>query len=269
MKIYEFISYKSFLRNQIKAMPAGGRGEMTKIAHALGVHTTMVTHVLKGKLNFTLEQTLKLASHWALNDLETDYLVALVYLERAGDNQAKTYCRKRVDELRSRALNLSIRLEAKNELSDSDRAQYYSSWIYSFLRLLTAIDGYSSEQALARATGLPLHSVRSAIDFLVSRKLCVEENGRLRFGPVRTYLESSSPLVAAHHLNWRRKTSERFEKVRPDDLIFTYPVAMSETDFARVREKLIQFIEDFKGIVSPSPSESLYCLNLDWLKMLD
>lgn len=268
MRIYEFIDYKRYLEQQIHALPNRGRGEMTRIAKALDIHTTMVTHVLKGKLQFTLEQTLKLAEHWALNELETEYLVALVHHERAGDKRAKAFCRKRVDELRARALNLSSRLDTKNELSESDRAQFYSSWIYTYLRLLSATDSYSSEQAMAAATGLPLNSVRTAVEFLISRGLCIEQNGKIKYGPTRTYVEASSPLVATHHMNWRRKTSERFDKLRTEDLVFTYPVVMSEKDFLVVREKLVQFVEEFKKTVAPSPSDGLYCLNLDWLKML-
>jgi uncharacterized protein (TIGR02147 family) len=267
MKIYEFNHYKAYVRAQIHALPNRGRGEMTRIAKALDIHTTMVTHVLKGKLQFTLEQTLKLAEHWGLNELETEYLVALVHLDRAGDQRAREYCRKRVEEVRTRALKLSIRLDSKNELSEADRAQFYSSWIYTYIRLLTAIGEYSTERALAEACGLPLATVRAALDFLLSRGLCVEKNGRIEYGPVGTYIEADSPLVASHHLNWRRKTSENFDRLRAEDLVFTYPVVMSESDFRIVRERLVQFIEEFKRTVSPSPAKGLYCLNFEWLKL--
>lgn len=268
MKIYEFLDYKSYIEQYIKALPSHGRGEMSRIAKALDIHTTMVTHVLKGKLQFTLEQTLKLAEHWALNEPETEYLVALVLLGRAADVRSRKFCKKRIDELRSRALNLSARLDTKNELSEADRAQYYSSWIYTCLRLLSAIDEFSSEQAMASATDLSLSSVRSAVDFLITRGLCVEDKGKIQYGPTQTYLEAASPLVVTHHLNWRRKSMECFDKLRDEDLVFTYPVAMSEKDFLIIREKLVQFIEEFKKTVAPSPSSSLYCLNLEWLKVL-
>jgi uncharacterized protein (TIGR02147 family) len=267
MKIYDFSDYKSYLKAQIHAFPNRGRGEMTRIAKALDIHTTMVTHVLKGKQNFTLEQTLKLAEHWALNELETEFLVALVNLDRAGDRRAKSFCQKRVEELRARARDLSVRLETKNELSESDRAEYYSSWVYTYLRLLSAIDGYSSAQAMAKKTGLPLATVRRVLEFLISHGLCREESGRVSYGAVKTYLESSSPLVVAHHLNWRRKTSECFDHLRGEDLVFTYPVVLAEKEFLVVREHLVRFIEEFKQVVSPSPSEELYCLNLEWLRM--
>ena len=269
MKIYEYFDYKTYLRTKIRYLPGRGRGEMTRIAKALGIHTTMVTHVIKGKLQFTLEQSLKLAEHWALNELETEYLVALVYLDRAADKRSKAFCLKRVEALRSKALNLSVRLDSKNELSESDRSQFYSSWIYTYIRLLTAIDDFSSEQRLSEVTGLSLSRIRTALDFLITRGLCIEEGGKIKHGPTLTYLDSSSPLVSTHHLNWRRKTAERFEKLRSEDLVLTFPVVMAEKDFLIVREQLVQFIESFKRLVTPSPSEGLYCLNLEWLKMLD
>ncbi|MES2854862.1 MAG: hypothetical protein V4692_03310, partial [Bdellovibrionota bacterium] len=106
-----------------------------------------------------------------------------------------------------------------------------------------------------------------SLEFLVSRGLCIEEKGSFRYGPTKTYLEAASPLVATHHLNWRRKTSERFEKLRAEDLVFTYPVVMSEEDFLVIREKLVQFIEEFKKTTGPSSSDQLYCLNVDWLRL--
>ena len=38
-------------------------------------------------------------------------------------------------------------------------------------------------------------------------------------------------------------------------------------DFLAVREKLVRFFEEFKKTAEPSPSESLFCLNVDWVKL--
>jgi hypothetical protein len=75
-------------------------------------------------------------------------------------------------------------------------------------------------------------------------------------------------MAIRHHQNWRQKAQEQFERLRTEDLVFTYPVAMSEKDFAKIRAMLLQFIVDFRAVTEASPSQSLYCLNLDWLKIL-
>ena len=267
MKIYEFTDYKKYFLKYISQLPSNGRGQLTKIAKHLDIHTTMVTHIFKGSAHLSLEQSLKLANHFTLNELETDYLVALVQWERAGDKRTKDYCFTKVNDIRTKALNLKERLVTKNELSEHDRAVYYSTWQNSYTRLLTAIDRFQTFESLVEELKLPRSKVRQVLDFLISRGLCKEEGNKIVYGLVPTYIEAASPLAARHHLNWRQKTQEKFDQLRSEDLVFTYPTAISEEDFQKIREKLVQFIEEFKKTTEPSPSENLYCLNIDWLKL--
>lgn len=267
MKIFEFTDYKRYLRKRIELLPARGRGEVSRMAKHLEVHTTMMSHVLKGDAHFSLEQTLKLADYLALNELETDYLVALVQWERAGDRRAREFCQGRVSELRAKAMSIKDRLDVKNELSESDRALFYSSWLYAHLRLLTAIERFQTFEALVAEVNLPPKTVRRALDFLISRGLCSEKNGRIIYASKATYVDAKSPLVVRHHQNWRQQTQGAFERMRDEDLAFTYPTVISEEDFRLIREKLVQFIEEFKKISEPSPAENLYCLTLDWIRL--
>ena len=170
-------------------------------------------------------------------------------------NSSKNFCLNRVNEIRGRALNLTNRLEIKNQLSESDRSFYYYSWLYSMVRLLTAVERFQTVEAISKELGLPINKIRNILDFLISRGLCVESENRIKYGPVSTYIEASSPLVARHHLNWRQKTQERFENIREQDLIFTFPGVISEVDAYKIREKIVQLIEEIKKISDPSPSE--------------
>lgn len=267
MRIFEYKSHRKFLRDRMKTLPSKGRGELTRLAQAVGVHTTMMSHIMKGTAEFSLEQALKLADHLAFNELETDYLVALVQLERAGDPRARAYCQGKLEALRKQAQDVSMRLKARNELSEADRAFFYSSPVYTYVRLLSAIERFQTFEALLTETQLPAKKLRAHLDFLIGRGLCEEKNGRIVYGSVPTYIEAGSALVSRHHLNWRQKTQEKMENLRTEDLVFTFPTAISEEDFQIIREKLVQFIEDFKKIATPSPSEHLYCLNIDWLKI--
>ncbi len=266
MRIFEFTDYKDYVRRRIRSLPSQGRGELSRIARHLGIHSTMITHILKGEAHFSLEQALGLADYLALTSLETEFLVALVQWERAGDKRARAFCEAKIDQLKSQALNLGTRISAKNELDEEDRATYYSSWIYSYLRLLTSIERFQAFDALVKELRLPPKRVREVLDFLTSRGLCKEEGGKIQYVGLTTYAEASSLLATRQHLNWRQKTQEKFESLRPQDLVFTYPTTISEEDFKRIREKLVQFIEEFRKTTEPSPSQGLYCLNIDWIR---
>ena len=193
--------------------------------------------------------------------------MALVQLARAGDLRTKEYCQTRVDELKKQALDIKTRLKITNELSEQDRAYYYSSPMNAYVRLLSAIERFQTFAAMVVETQLAPKRLRAIIDFLVSRGLCEEKGNRIVYQNIPTYIEASSPLVVRHHMNWRQKSQASFENLREQDLAFTYPTAITEEDFQVIREKLVQFIEEFKRLSAPSPSEHLYCLNIDWLKI--
>lgn len=76
--IFSFDDYKDFVRNRIKTMPRQGHGEMSRIAKALRMHPTRVSHIFNGEMNLTGEQACDLAKHLGLSDLEADYFLALV-----------------------------------------------------------------------------------------------------------------------------------------------------------------------------------------------
>jgi uncharacterized protein (TIGR02147 family) len=267
MNIFDFKDYRKYLKKRINNMPRRGRGELSRMARVLGIHNTMMSHIMKETADLTLEQTLKLSDHWGLNNIERDYLVELVNWSRAGDTKTREYCSERIEKIRLQAQDLKTRLQAKNELSEEDRAFYYSSPIYSQVRLLSSIRRFQTFEALERETQLSSRKLRAVVDFLVSRNLCTEEGGKICYSDTRTYIEAGSALVARHHQNWRDKVREKTENLRDEDLMFTYPTAMSEPDFLILREKMAHFIREFKEVSVPSPSEHLYCFNLDWVKL--
>ena len=227
----------------------------------------MMSHILKGHAHFSMEQTLALSDFWGLSEFETDYLIALVQFERAGDQRTRGFYLKKLKEIKSRALNLKNRLDVKNELSEADRALYYSSAVYSQIRLLTAIERFQSVESLAEESGVSLKKLRTYLDFLISRGLCTEQKGRISYAVKSTYVDADSPMAIRHHLNWRDQSKKAAENLREEDLLFTYPTVISESDFLKIREALIRFINEFKKTTEPSPSDHLYCFNIDWLKI--
>ncbi|HWU43788.1 MAG TPA: DUF4423 domain-containing protein [Bdellovibrio sp.] len=266
-KIFHFNDYKKFVIQELKQRPHGGRGQFLRIAQALNIHTTMITHIFRGNLHLSSEQTLGLAEYLGLNELETQFLVDLVMLARAGDQRTKKYFEKRILRMRAKALQLSERFEIKNELSEADQATFYSSWLYTTIRLLTAIPKFQTRAAIAEFLNLGQSKVNKLIEFLISRGLVTEKAGKIFYGNVKTYVAQDSPYVVRHHSNWRLKVVEQYDRLTTEELAFTKPVVMSESDFLKVREELVRFIETFNKISEPSPCEKLYCLNIDWVQI--
>lgn len=267
MQIFEFNDYKEFVLAELKLRPKGGRGEFMKISKALGVHTTMVTHILRGDHHPSPEQALALAEYLGLNPLETDYFMALINMARASDGRSRQYYREKVRDYKDKSLALTHRLEFKNKLDESDQAIFYSSWVYSAVRLLTAIPQYGSAQAIAEELSLSRQKVNNVLDFLVSRNLVSRQNDRFRYHELSTYVDRDSPFASKHNLNWRLKIFERLDQVARNEMVYTNPIVIAESDFERVTELVVKFIDEFRKLADPSPSEILCCLNVDWLKL--
>lgn len=267
MSIFEYSDYRSFMKELFQRMPKQGYGQAYKLARFLGVHTTLVSQVLKKHKTFTLEQASTTAEFLGLNDLESEYFLSLVQIDRAGNEALRKILKRQLSGLRKKAADLSNRLSPRSTLRDELRATFYSDWTYSAVRQLTAIPTFDNIEDIAARLSLPRKQVKNIIDFLLRSGLCKEEKGKLSVGPSSTHLEVSSPWIKSHHCNWRQKAIQEIN--REDDLKLHYssPLTLSKSDAARVREMLIKCIDEVDKVIDPSPSEELRCLNIDWFRI--
>ena len=50
------------------------------------------------------------------------------------------------------------------------------------------------------------------------------------------------------------------------DLFYSSPMSLGRKDAEKIREVLVQAVERAVGIMRPSPSEVVRCLNIDWFE---
>ena len=265
ISIYNFSSLRSYIQAYFGQMPKGGHGQSLRLANHLKVHTTLVSQVLSGSKNFSLEQAARAVSFFGLLEEEAEYFVLLAQRERAGSKELLEILDRRLEEIKTNARNLSTRLEAKKNLSEAEKSVFYSDWIYSACRQMVAIPGYQSEEQIATRFGVAHKKVREVMRFLLDAGLCLkDEKGKLKVGPQSTHLESSSPWVRVHHLNWRQRAQENYLREDEVKLHYSCPMTISKKDAQALREKIIKFLESLDPLIEKSPSEELYCLNIDW-----
>lgn len=262
--LFNFKSYRAFLNERLKNMPKRGHGQLRKLAEFLGVHTTLISQIFNGNKDFTFEQTALTAEFFGLTELESEYFLLLVQLERAGNQNLKNILNKQIEHIKKRAGELVNRVPVKAALTEEQRAIFYSDWTYTTIGQLVAIKGLNTIDAIAEYLDMPRTQVAKVLEFLVESGLCLQENGKYKIGPTRTHVESTSPWVRIHHINWRQKAIEQINREYPTKLHYTCPVTLSKTDSAKIREMIIKFIESVNAVVDPSESQELHCINIDW-----
>ncbi|NUM59733.1 MAG: TIGR02147 family protein [Bdellovibrionaceae bacterium] len=264
LNIYDTLDYRFFLKNWLKTQKNEGHGLKTKLAQKAGISSTMFSLILSGEKELTLDQAIELIEHLGLSAHEEDYFLEMIEYSRASNYKLKNRLKNNLDNKKREALKLSQRVQEMNELNEAEQSIYYSSWIYSAIRNLVAIEKFSTTQDISEHLQLPIDVVAKAVDFLLTHGLCKIQNHRLTPGMKITFVGAESPYVNTHHQNWRQKAQEKMQHRNKEDYFLTGPISLSEQDAKKIREMFPKLIEEIMKIVTPSRSEKTYCLNIDW-----
>lgn len=264
--IYDFLNYRDYLKALAASQDGGGRGFKSQIAGALGISSSMISAILSGKKSMNQEQASDLADFLGLKDQEAEFLFLMVDHDRAGHHRLKERIQKRIDQERVRAQKISERVKKDKELSEEEKSIFYSSWIYSGVRILTSTSEFKSASDIAKRLNLPHATVNKVVEFLLAHNLCIEKNGRIDMGPAYTHIDADSPFANKHRQNWRVKAIQKMDQQNDNDLFYVCPMSLSVKDAVRVRAILVNVIEEILGIMKPSPSEQAQCLNIDWFE---
>ena len=248
-----------FVRDQFKLRSKNGFGEAAKLAQFLRVHPTYLSQILKGEKSFTEDHAISIAGYFNLNALETDYLMLMIQLERAGTTAHKNYLEEKKKSLLDQSQQLKNRLIQRASISPEFQQRYYSDWIYSASRLATLIPEVNTLHTISQFLDVPEANLKKILSFLVEANLLTLENGKYNAGNASTFIEGESPLIKMHHTNWRMKAMASSRSLH-----YTSPMTLSTEDFIQIREMLMETINSIKKRLDPSPSEEMVCLNIDW-----
>jgi len=114
---------------------------------------------------------------------------------------------------------------------------------------------------------LSAKQISDVIDFLIQSGLVVRTSDSFELGATRIHLPADSPWIAKHHANWRFQAVRSLEKGEvADDLHYSSIVTLSVEDSKKIREILVQTLENAKSIIKISVEEKAQCLSIDFFE---
>lgn len=274
--MFEYTNYKQLILDQVKAAPGKGRGVLQKLAAAVELQPSMISQVLRGKRDLSVDQAALTARFLGLSELETEYFIQLVQRRRAQTPELARLTDRRLAELRARAEGETAggRAESSARPTPTDLSVYYSQWLYSAIRILSSIEQYKTVSEIARKLGEPPHLVRRVVDFLLEAGFCVSESGdgeRLRPATLATQVPADDSLNGTRHvLNWRIKalqTLQTRDRAGGEDLFKTKVVSISRADRADFALKLESLLDELQEKLARTRPEEVICLNIDWYSL--
>lgn len=264
--IFDFLDYKEFYQAWVQALGPKSHGEYRRLAGALDVSSTLISQIFKGQKNLSLEMACEFAEYLALNDNETEYLLLLVEHAKAGSYKLQSKLLRQLKRTQSEARKIERRMQNDASLNDVQQSVFYSNYLYSAVRLLTDLPDMSDDERIAQHLGVPVNVVKRILEFLLENGLCAMKGGRLKLGPTRSHIGSSSPLVAKHHQNWRLLGLQKMLAQQENHVFFTGPMTLSKNLADEFSRELADIIANIMKRVGPSPSETARCLNIDWFE---
>lgn len=266
MSIWDFTSYRDYLREKLGA--DGARtGQRKRLAEAIPVHTTFVSQVLKGRAEFSLEQSESINLFFGHTEDEGEYFILMVLKDRAGSSQLSARFERKLQAMRDARLNISKRLDANSQISVQDRERFYSSYVYGAVHVLTGIPQFKTPAALAEALRITRPQIQEIVEFMLRIGVLKEEAGALRPGSQHVHLGNDSELILKHHSNWRFHTLSNLQFLNRDDLHYSACLSLSREDAFRVKESMLANLKSNVEIISASPEEEAFVMSFDFYKL--
>lgn len=265
--IYQYDNSREFFRAYIDQLPKKGWGEIQRWAELLGVQASYISQVLADAKIFSVDQGFKVAMYLGLKDAEVDFLMTIMEKERAASFETKKYFDEKLKTLKSEAKQLSKRLPSDRKFTEVEKSIFYSSWIYSAVRLFCSLSPKGkSLQEITDRFSIKRADASKILEFLCDSGLCIKKNNLYALGTQQTLLESTSAHIHRHRQNWRVKTLSQVETTQAEELVFSAPFSIGQKDFEALREELALFLEGFYKRVKTTEPDQLAILNIDLMK---
>lgn len=266
MNYYSYDDYRDLISSVLANKH--GRGSKVRLANELNCQPGYISQVLtKSKIHFSPENIIKISEFLELNLTESEFLLNLLYKERAGSKSLRDFYERKILQVQNEQLQIDKQIKISSDLDEAVKATYYSHWAYCAIHMLVSIEAYQRVDLIAQKLNLKLEFTQKILDFLVDKSLISKKGKQYSIGTTRIHLTMNSPLVKSHHQNYRHKAMIALEEENDYNFNYSSVMTLSKADALKIRELVIKLILSKDKILIPSENEDIICLNLDLFKL--
>ena len=265
LSIFEFSQYKQFI-NAALNLPSRPRGARSRLAKALHCQSSFISKVLMSDGHFTQEQIMLVSEFLELSSVETEYLITMHQLDRAGSAKLRHFYADKLKDLKKKQWSISDRAVKGSALDDETARTYHSAWYFAAIYTAVGIEGFKSIEDIAARLYLPKVTVHSAINFLLKSNIILKHGDTYALGPRRLHLHKESDLTVQNHVNWRLKMVQHLQHEGVGDNVhYSAVLGLSRDAIEPMRELLVNTVKQSELIVSIPGAHHLCVLNLDFV----
>ncbi len=235
----------------------------SELAEHLGCQSGYVSQVLQNLSDFSLEQGIKISQFFSFSEEESHFFMLLLQYAKASTQELKKYFEYQIKQIQKQRLEIKNRIKINTDLNAEDYHQYYSSWEYAAVHILTSIPQYQTREQICKKLHLNQARVHEVLNFLVNKGLVDEKNNKFIIGKKRIHLTKDSPYILSHHQNWRLHSTRTLSDKNPNNINYSGVFSLSETDIEKIKEILLKAIEQNEKTISASGEEEMIYIGID------
>lgn len=265
LTVFNYSSYKDYLREVVRAEKRGG---IARLARHACCQPSYLSQVLSRKMQLSDDQLFGISQYLSLNSLESEYLLELLHMEKATSTGLRERIRTRLKKIKEEGQGIGKRIKREENLKEEDQLYYYSSWIPAAVHVCADIPALQFTETMAGYLQLPKSIVERTLARLEKMEMVTKKDNRWLHSGKSSHIDRRSPAFFSHHQNWRNYSLTAASKTEDGGIYFSGVYAISESDFEKLKEKILTYIEDVNLTVSKSPSERVVCFNCDWFSIV-
>ena len=264
--LFSHDDYQTYLKERLQSSDEAW-GNVTRAAKAANCQRSYLSRVMNGHIHLTPDHAFKLSRYWELSPLEENYFLGLVEKARAGSKEYREHIEAKLFSLKQENENLSKRLERSSIEPGEKELTYYSAWYWSALHILVSIPQFQTVSEISKKLNLSPETVQSSLSTLQKFGLVKFENQKWRFSSTDIHIGKNSLLVGLHHNNWRQRALLHAQEKANSGIHYTTVQTMSRSAVEKIKQMLLQFIDESSKVAGPSKEEELVCITCDFFQV--
>lgn len=239
------------------------------LADAARIQRPYLSKVLKGSAQLSPDQMFLISRFLRWTDDEHDYVQLLLECARTGLNERRTQLEERIRSIRSRHLDSSTHLSAKqvqlDAAANAPMADYYLDPIFQIVHIAISIEQFSRNPSLLAAelqiTGSHLHAILNDLERM---GLAYRERGRLMPREPSLHLPKTSPLYRAWRNQLKFLSTHKLNQL-DDSNAYSFSTVFSANTKVRdeLHERFLAFLKESEVSVRDAQPRQVYQLTFD------
>lgn len=192
----------------------------------------------------------------------------MILKERSGSKKLEIYFEKKIEAIRESRKLIRDAIKVDNPLTIDQQQTYYSNWLYSAIHIIVSISSFQNISDISAAFNISPKKTREILDYLHSIGLIEMTEKKVLPGKRRIHLSSDSIFSYNHHVNWRLRAIDAIQSRQPHNLHFSGPISLTKDGALELQKLILEFIQKMEKVISEPNEEELFCLNLDYFRLI-